>query len=83
MIEERWMKDALRKNDFPHSSEKMVENEALLRSQMKEMLAKCTEFQRGIFKRMYKSVDEMSRSKFDWAFHQIERTLKDNSFTTP
>ena len=56
------------------------------RTQLKEMLAKCTEPQQHTFKRMYSHadldldidsvVDNMPEEKLDWATQQCERTLE-------
>lgn len=49
-----------------------------LREKMRTMLTQCTEAQQNIFCRMYGSVDEVSDEKLDWAFYQIENSLKKN-----
>ncbi len=61
------------------------ELEAFARTSLKENLAKCTEGQQFIFKRMYSHgdvnkeinqvVDDMSISKLDWAMQQVQRTI--------
>ena len=64
-------------------------NEAIqefARIQLKEMLAKCTEAQQLMFKRMYSHtdldldiesvVDNMPEEKLDWAMRQCQQTLK-------
>ena len=55
------------------------------RTQLKEMLAKCTEGQQRLFKQMYSFkdmalgiddvVDNMPEDKLDWAMQQCQRTL--------
>jgi hypothetical protein len=55
------------------------------RQQLKEGLAKCSEKQQDLFKRMYshqhldwsieQCVDAMPDDKLDWAMQQVERTL--------
>lgn len=55
---------------------------------LKELLAKCTEQQQIMFKRMYchnnltlsinEAVDQMDESKIDWAITQCERTIDKN-----
>ncbi|GAG27182.1 unnamed protein product [marine sediment metagenome] len=55
------------------------------RTQLKEMLAQCTEAQQLLFKRMYSHndlsldicvvVDNMPEDKLDWAMQQCQRTL--------
>jgi predicted nucleotidyltransferase len=57
----------------------------------KEGLAKCTEGEQHLFKRMYahanlelpidEVVDQMEDDKLDWAMGQVERTLKKNKRT--
>jgi len=59
------------------------------RTQLKEMLGKCTEAQQILFKRMYSHnnlsldigevVDNMPEEKLDWAMQQCQRTLKNNA----
>lgn len=56
---------------------------------LKEGLAKCTEDQRLLFKKMYahgnlempidKVVDNLPDEKIDWAMQQVEQTLKSNT----
>lgn len=56
------------------------------RSELKKMLAKCTEPQQLLFKRMYSHsdltldinsvVDNMPEDKLDWAMQQCQRTLQ-------
>lgn len=55
---------------------------------LKELLAKCTEEQQLMFKRMYchqnlelpinEAVDQMASDKIDWAITQTERTIEKN-----
>ena len=61
------------------SSETMTINDVFLRSKMKDMLLCCTEKQQDIFKKMYKSIDKIKSEQMDWAFKQIETTLKNNA----
>lgn len=50
-----------------------------LKDKMKEMLAQCTPEQQELFHKMYKNgIDGIPDNKMDWAFCQIERTLKKN-----
>lgn len=65
------------------TSQAMKDNEAALRGQMKEMLARCTPAEQDVFRRMYDHkgkcehpVDNIPLDKMDWAFSQIEMTLK-------
>lgn len=56
---------------------------------LKDLLAKCTEGQQLMFKRMYShknleisindAVDKMDSSKIDFAITQVERTIEKNS----
>ena len=59
------------------------------KTQLKELLSKCTEGQQLMFKRMYchenlessieDAVDQMPDGKIDWAMTQIERTIEKNN----
>lgn len=69
-----------------HSSQTFKETEALLRQKMKDMLLQCTPGQRDVFRRMYNhkgtfddDVDGVTWKQMDWAFKQLEQTLKDNA----
>jgi len=56
---------------------------------LKELLAKCTEGQQLLFKKMYSHgnldlpindvVDQMDDDKIDWAMSQVERTVEKNN----
>lgn len=66
-------------------SETMKQHGASLLDAMHEMLQKCTPEQRDVFRRMYnhkgihaRDVDGVKPEKMDWAFSQIETTLKKN-----
>lgn len=66
-------------------SETLTANDDSLRVEMKRMLALCTEHQQFIFGKMYNHknehsnhVDGVKSEQMDWAFQQIERTLKEN-----
>jgi len=59
------------------------------RTLLKELLAKCSEPQQLLFKRMYnhknleapinEAVDQMEPDKLDWAVTQVEETIKKNN----
>lgn len=49
-----------------------------LRNKLGSMLYECTEGQRGIFNRMYESIDEIPYEKMETAFWQVENTLRKN-----
>lgn len=63
--------------------------ETFARNKVKEGLIRCTEGQRGKFRRMYghekpdcslrEIVDSMPVEKLDWALTQLENTLKKES----
>ena len=64
------------------------ELQVFARATLKENLAKCTEGQQLIFKRMYSHldldreidavVDEMPEEKLDWAMQQVQRSVDTN-----
>lgn len=65
-------------------SQTMKEFEVILRAKMQDMLAKCSPEAQDKFHKMYNhsgkhtsDVDGVPFDKLDWAFFQIERTLKD------
>lgn len=48
------------------------------REKIRELLNQCTEPQKDIFNRMYKSIDAIPESKMDNAYDQCCRTLEKN-----
>jgi hypothetical protein len=69
-----------------------MKNKTLINSAketLKELLAKCTQEQQFMFKRMYchrnlelpinDAIDQMANDKIDWAVTQVEETIKKNS----
>lgn len=44
-----------------------------------EELQKCTGEQIALFNRMYISIDEIKEERMNWAYSQIQQTLKKNN----
>ena len=49
------------------------------RTLMRDMLLQCTDKQRAFFNQLYVSVDYIKEEQMEWAFQQIEETIKNNS----
>jgi len=62
--------------DMKHSAT-LQEVDKIRRDKLNELLAQCTEAERGLFQRMYGTCDahEMPYGKIDWAVRQVENTL--------
>lgn len=48
------------------------------RDLLRELLAQCTEFQVGIFNKMYVSIDDIPDKNMRWAYAQVTRTVEEN-----
>ena len=73
-------------SDYDSRSETMKAYERELRQKMKDMLVQVTPEQFEVFRLMYDiknarqhPVDNIPMGKMDWAFKQIETTIKENA----
>ena len=48
------------------------------RTKLVELLAQCTEPQKNLFNRMYKSPEQVTSKQLDWALQQVDRTVQEN-----
>ena len=86
-----WMWLNMQSKTFKPSKMKNETIKNVAKEMLKELLAKCTEGQQLIFKRMYchknlelpinEAVDQMADDKIDWAMTQVERTVEKNNPT--
>lgn len=49
-----------------------------MRNKLRNLYHQVTDKQKEVFNRMYKSVDEITDDKIEWAITQCERTLESN-----
>lgn len=58
------------------------EYDEITRQLLRGLLARCTEGQRSMFNRMYKSVDEIDPGKIRWAYMQCKKAVEKNEEVT-
>ena len=49
------------------------------RNLIRDLLNQCTEGQRELFNRMYKSIEELPEEKMRWAYYQVKSTVEKNN----